>query len=316
VVGLSTLVFAIIEAPSRGLGDPSVLIAGAVSAVAIVAFILWERHTAHPMLDVRLFRDRRFSAASLSVTLVFFALMGALFFLTQYLQGVQGLSAFETGVRFIPVAIGMMLASMASATLTVRLGVRFATTLGLVVVAIGLAMLVVVRVDTPDLFIAVEMFIVAAGIGLAMTPATDAIMSALPSAQFGVGSAVNDTTREIGGALGIAILGSLFAGAYASHMSDVAKLLPADVAAVVTDSLAGAAAVAERIGGENGARLFAAAQQAFVDAMGWTSLIGAAVALGGAAIAFIWLPGKRRAAEADAATPRATATQRPAFEAD
>ncbi len=294
VVGLTTLVYAIIELPSRGWSDASVVIAGLVAALSITAFVLWERRVAHPMLNVRLFRDRRFSAASLSVTLVFFALMGALFFLTQYLQGVQGLSAFETGLRFIPVALGVMLASAVSVALTVRLGARFATSLGLVVVAIGLGMLVVVGVDTPDWYIALEMFVVAAGIGLAMTPATDAIISALPAAQFGVGSAVNDTTREVGGALGIAILGSLFAGAYAASMEDVARLLPPEVAEIVTDSLAGAAAVAEQIGGANGAQLLAIAQQAFVDAMGWTSVIGALVALGGAAIAFIWLPGTRR----------------------
>lgn len=295
VVGLTALIYAIIEIPARGLSDPSVLIAGAVAAVAIITFVAWERRVAHPMLDVNLFRDRRFSAASLSVTLTFFALMGALFFLTQYLQDVQGLGAFETGIRFIPLALGIMLASMASAALTVRLGARIAVTLGLVVVAIGLGLLVVVETDTADWYLAIEMFVVAAGIGLAMTPATDAIMSALPAAQFGVGSAVNDTTREIGGALGIAVLGSLFAGAYAASMADVAKLLPADVAEIATDSLGGAAAIAQALGGATGERLLAVAQQSFTDAMGWTSLIGAIVALGGAVIALVWLPGKREA---------------------
>ncbi len=294
VVGLVALVFAIIEVPSRGVSDPSVLLSAAIAAVTIAAFAWWERRIEHPMLDVNLFRDRRFSAASLSITLVFFALMGALFFLTQYLQGVQGLGAFETGIRFIPVALGIMVASALSASLTVRLGARFATTLGLVVVAAGLAMLAVVDVDTADWYLALEMFVVAAGIGLAMTPATDTIMGVLPAAQFGVGSAVNDTTREVGGALGIAILGSLFASMYAASMADVARLLPDDVAAIVSDSLAGAAAVAEAIGGTAGERLLAVAQQAFTDALGWTSIVGALVALGGAAIALVWLPGRLR----------------------
>jgi DHA2 family multidrug resistance protein-like MFS transporter len=138
------------------------------------------------------------------------------------------------------------------------------------------------------------------GIGLAMTPATNTIMSALPAAQFGVGSAVNSATREIGGALGVAVLGSIFAGSYAASMTDVTKLLPPDIAAIVANSLSGAAAVAERIGGANGVQLLAFARQAFVDAMTWTSVIGTVVALGGALIAFVWLPGRDRRREPDA----------------
>ena len=200
------------------------VVASLVAAAAIATFVVVGAAGRRTRCwTCSLFRDRRFSAASLSVTLVFFALMGALFFLTQYLQGVQGLGAFETGIRFIPVALGIMLASAVSAALTVRVGARFAVTLGLLVVAGGLAMMAVVAVDTPDWYLALEMFVVSAGIGLAMTPATDTIMSALPAAQFGVGSAVNDTTREVGGALGIAVLGSLFAGAYAASMADVAR---------------------------------------------------------------------------------------------
>jgi len=292
VAGLSTLVYAIIEMPSLGWDDPKVLVASAIAAVAIVAFIVWERRTAHPMLDIGLFRDRRFSAASLSVTLVFFSLNGALFFLTQFLQGVQGLSPLETSLRFMPIALGVMLASVASAAMTSRFGPRVTTSLGLLVVAGGLAGLGLVQTDSSDLFIYLEMFIIACGIGLAMTPATSTIMSALPESQFGVGSAVNDTTREIGGALGVAILGSLFAGSYSASMAGVAATLPPAVASIVSDSLSGAAAVAARVGGAEGAALLALAQTAFVDAMAWTSLIGAGVAMIGVLIALLWMPGR------------------------
>ena len=288
VAGLSTLVYAIIEMPSLGWDDPKVLVASAIAAVAIVAFIVWERRTAHPMLDIGLFRDRRFSAASLSVTLVFFSLNGALFFLTQFLQGVQGLSPLETSLRFMPIALGVMLASVASAAMTSRFGPRVTTSLGLLVVAGGLAGLGLVQTDSSDLFIYLEMFIIACGIGLAMTPATSTIMSALPESQFGVGSAVNDTTREIGGALGVAILGSLFS----ASMAGVAAPLPPAVASIVSDSLSGAAAVAARVGGAEGAALLALAQTAFVDAMAWTSLIGAGVAMIGVLIALLWMPGR------------------------
>ncbi|MFN8623591.1 MAG: MFS transporter [Chloroflexota bacterium] len=296
VVGLTALIYAIIEVPGRGLADPAILLASAVAAVTIGAFAWWELHTAHPMLDMGLFRDRRFASACLSVTLVFFALNGALFFLTQYLQGVLGLSAFQTGIRFIPIALGVMAAAMVSATLTHRIGARWTTTIGLAAVGIGLGFTSLLKADSSDAFLTGIMLVVAAGMGLAMTPSTDMIMSALPAAQFGVGSAVNDTTREIGGALGVAVLGSLFAGSYATGMAKAAASLPTDVAKIVTDSFAGALAVAEAAGGAVGAVLEIAAVHAFIDAMGWTCVIGAVVALVGALIACIWMPARSQPA--------------------
>ena len=296
VVGLTALIYAIIEVPGRGLDDPGVLLGFGVATVTLGAFAWWENRTPHPMLDMRLFRDRRFASACLSVTLVFFALNGALFFITQYLQGVLGLSAFQTGIRFIPIAIGVMGAAMVSAALTHRIGARLTTTIGLAGVGVGLAFTSLLQADSSDLFLTGVMLVVAAGMGLAMTPSTDMIMSALPAAQFGVGSAVNDTTREIGGALGIAVLGSLFAGSYASQMAGPAAQLPDEVAAFVTDSFAGALAVAEQAGGIVGAVLRVAAVQAFIEAMSWTCIVGAIVALIGALIAFVWMPARSQPA--------------------
>ena len=306
VVGLTALIYAIIEAPGRGWDDPVILVSFAVAAVAIGGFVAWERRIEHPMLDMGLFRDRRFASACLSVTLVFFALNGALFFLTQYLQGVLGLSAFQTGVRFIPIAIGVMGAALVSAKLTRQIGARLTTTIGLLAVGIGLGLTSQLRADSSDAFLTGIMLVVAAGMGLAMTPSTDMIMSALPAAQFGVGSAVNDTTREIGGALGVAILGSLFAGSYTSSMAVPTARLPEEVARIVTDSFAGALAVAEQIGGVMGAVLHVAAVQAFVDAMGWTCIVGAAVALVGALIALVWMPSSSQVASATATVPAPT----------
>ena len=296
VVGLASLVFAIIEVPDRGIGDPTILAATAIAAVALAAFVVRERRTAHPMLDIGLFRDRAFTAAAVSIALVFFALNGALFFITQYLQGVLGLSTMEAGLRFMPIAIGVMAGSAVSALLTRTLGARATTAAGLLAVAGGLALLALIRVDSSDLYLSLEMVVIAAGIGLAMTPATDTIMGALPAARFGVGSAVNDTTREVGGALGVAVLGSLFAGAYSSGMAAVTRALPPEIGAIAGDSLAGASAVAERLGGVMGAALLRTAQGAFVDAMAWTSVIGAVFAVAGAAVAWSWMP--RRSASA------------------
>ncbi len=303
VAGLVALVYGIIEVPSKGWGDPVILVSLGLAAVLITTFFLWERRVAHPMLDVRLFANPRFSAASLSVTLVFFSLMGALFFLTQYLQGVLGLSAFETGLRFIPIALGVVLVSPFAAKATVKFGARITTATGLLVVAAGMGFLATVGVASSDLHVGAVLFVLAAGIALAMTPATDAIMGALPPEQFGVGSAVNDSVREIGGAFGVAILGSLFAGVYASTMDVTSGIagLPAEAVAAARDSLGGAAAVAASIGGEAGAALLAQAQAAFVDAMSMTSLIGIGFAVAGALVAFIWLPDRATTSEAPAA---------------
>jgi EmrB/QacA subfamily drug resistance transporter len=292
VIGLVALVWAIIEIPVDGWTSPFVLGAFAVAAIALVSFIAWERHTDAPMLDVRLFANPRFSAASLSITLAFFSLMGALFFLTQYLQGVQGLSALETGIRFIPIAIGVIVVSPISAALTTRLGARYVTTAGLVVTAAGLGLLSTLGLESSDLHVAAVLLVIAAGLALAMTPATDAIMGAVPKAQFGVGSAVNDTVREIGGAFGVAVLGSLFAASYSAAMAAVTGAMPPAAADAARESLAAASAIAATVGGDAGAALLATAQGAFVDAMSMTSIIGAGFAIVGALVALTWLPSR------------------------
>jgi EmrB/QacA subfamily drug resistance transporter len=307
--GLLCLVFGIIEAPSRGWDDP--LIVGSLLTAALLAltFVAWERRRAHPMLDVALFRNRRFSAASLSVTLAFFALNGSLFFMTLYLQGVRGLSALDTGLRFIPIAIGIGISSPISARATTRFGARLVMAAGLLLVAVALALFATIDASSGDLQISAVLVIVAAGLGLAMTPATDAIMGALPREKFGVGSAVNDVTRQIGGALGIAILGSLFSTAYGDRMLAATANMPAALSSIARDSLAGAAAVAAQVGGPVGDSILTAARTSFVAAMGSTALVGVAFAIGGAVIALVFVPDRavEPSAVDDQAAPEAEA---------
>ena len=302
VVGLVALVYGIIEEPSRGWADPQIFGSLGLAAVVLAAFVWWELHTDHPMLEMQLFRDPRFSAASLSVTLVYFGLMGALFLLTQYLQGVLGLSVLQTGFRFVAIAVGIMAGAAVAAALTARAGTRRATTLGLVATGLGMGLMTTLGLRTGDAQIAGILALAAAGMGLAITPATDAIMASLPEAKFGVGSAVNDATREIGGAIGVAVLGSVFAGTYASTLAPALTALPADAAKAARDSLAGAGAVAAAIGHAGvplaGDSLVAAARNAFVEAMGPTAIAGAAVALVGAVVAWTFLPDR-----ADAPAP-------------
>ena len=308
VAGLVALVYGIIEVPAQGWDDPVIIGSLAAAAVLLGAFVAWERRVAEPMLDIRLFRNPRFSAASLSVTLVMFSLMGVLFFLTQYLQGVLGLTALETGVRFVPLAIGVIVSAPISAALTGRFGAKVATAFGLFVTAGSLALLATVTVGSGDLLIGSVLAIAGFGLGVAMTPATDAIMGALPKEQAGVGSAVNDTTREIGGAIGVAVLGSVFSAVYSSRMTEVANLLPAEIGSVVRDSIGGALAVAGQVGGTSGEAIAAAARSAFVDGMATASLIGMGVAIAGALVALVWLPARATASAAPSAAPAAPAT--------
>jgi EmrB/QacA subfamily drug resistance transporter len=292
VAALVAGTYGIIEAPGYGWSDPR--IAGSLASAVVLAalFIAWERRQEHPMVDVRLFRNARFSAACISVTLSFFALNGALFMFTLFMQQVQGLSPLQAGYRFIAIAAGVIVASPIAAKLTVAHGAKLATSLGLAIIAVGMALVTTVTVSTGDLQIVGLLFFISIGMGMAMTPATDAIMGAVPPEKFGVGSAVNDTTREIGGALGIAIMGSLWQGSYAERIGGIADTLPADAAQAVRGSFAGASAVAAQLGGRPGAILLAAAKTAFVGAMDWACLVGVVFAIAGLVVAALYLPAR------------------------
>jgi len=300
IAGLSAIVWGLIEAPERGWGEPMILTAFAAGAAIVAAFIAWERHTDHPMLDVSVFRNLRFSAASISITFVFFALMGVMYFLTTYLQSVLGYSALEAGVRMLPIAAGMILASKVSVTLTRRFGTKVSVASGLGTVAGALAMIAMFDEHTSGFQIAMALGTLGQGMGLAMSPATDAIMGALPRAKAGVGSAMNDVVRELGGTLGVAVLGSILTSTYRSGMNDAVTGLPAGAADAASDSVGAAHEVAVHVGGGAGAKLTSVANGAFVDAMTTTATLAAAAAVIGALIALAFLP-SRAASEAPAA---------------
>jgi MFS transporter, DHA2 family, multidrug resistance protein len=294
IAGLSAFVWGLIEAPERGWGHPVILGAFAFGVAVLTAFVAWERRIAHPMLDVTVFRNLRFSAASISVTFVFFALMGVLFFLTTYMQAVLGYSALETGIRVLPVAFGMVLSSKLSIGLVERLGTKAAVASGLAIVAAALAMYTGFGVDTAYSEVGLALFLMGAGMGLAMSPATEAIMGALPKERAGTGSAMNDVVREVGGTFGVAVLGSFLSSGFASAMDGSLSGLPAEQAEAAGDSVGGAHAVAAQLGGGAAARLVDASNHAFVDAMATTASIAAAVALAGALIAAAFLPARER----------------------
>ena len=295
IVGLVALVYAIIEAPSKGWTDPVVLAAFGVAALLITVFLWWETRTEHPMLQLSFFENPRFSAASIAITLVFFAMFGTVFLNTQYLQFVLGFSPLEAGFRVMPVAT-MIVAAPLSARFAERFGTKRVVTTGLVIVAVAMSILATITVDTGYGRVAIALMILGAGMGTAMAPATESIMGSLPLAKAGVGSAMNDTTRQIGGALGVAILGSILASSYGSAMEPVVSGLPTEAAEIAGDSIGGAAAVASQAG-EAGAALMDAASAAFIGGMETAVWVAAGVALLGAVVTYLWLPARARDAE-------------------
>jgi nitrate/nitrite transporter NarK len=240
-------------------------------------FVWWERRAAHPMLPMSYFRNRNFSTGSGVITFAFFVMFGFFFLITQYFQLVRGYSPLDAGVATLPFAATMIAVSPRSAALAERLGTFRVMSMGFVLVVLGCSVMALLAPDSPYLMIAAGLVLLSGGMGITIAPATGAIMSAVPLSKAGVGSAVNDTTRELGGALGIAVLGSIATSTYRSGLD--ATALPPEVADVASESVGAAVAVAGRIGGEAGAELAAAAGVAFTDAFNTTMAAGATVAL-------------------------------------
>jgi EmrB/QacA subfamily drug resistance transporter len=291
--GLGALLYGIIEAPAQGWGDPTVIGGFVVGLVLLAGFVMWELHSTHPMLEVRFFRNPRFTAASIAVTLIFFAMFGSMYFLTQYLQFVLDYSPMVAGAALIPLAGAMMIVSPNTAKLTKRLGTKIPVAAGMATVALALALMSRITISTSYWFVALVLLILGIGIATAMSPATESIMGSLPLGKAGVGSAMNDTTRQVGGALGVAVLGSLTAAAYHQQIASTKSVaaLPPAAAHAARDSIGGAVEVARHMG-VAGQQLVADASASFVHAMSTTLLIAAVVALGGAAVALAFLPAR------------------------
>jgi EmrB/QacA subfamily drug resistance transporter len=303
VVALAALVFGIIEGAEYGWTDVRVLGAFAVALVVGAAFVAWQLRCDHPMIQMSLFRNMRFTAANISITFLFFALFGSTFFLTQYLQFVQDLSPLEAGVRLAPMALAILVISPMSARIAAAIGTKYTVAGGLALVVAGL--LLTLRAENSADYGPVLLALVVLGIGMGLTisPATDAIMGTVPPDKAGIGAAMNDTTRELGGALGVAILGSVLSSSYRSTMeSTVAADLPADASEIATDSIGGALRIAGDLGSD-GAALADAARSSFVDAMHVSVTVAAGVALVGALVALVFLPNR---SAAKTATPAAS----------
>jgi EmrB/QacA subfamily drug resistance transporter len=273
--GLAALVYGIIEGPERGWTDSLTLGAFIVALVLLSAFVASELRREQPLLDPRLFRLRGFGAGTASITIQFFAFFGFIFVMLQYVQFVLGYSPFVAGIALAPLAVAMMALSPRVPRLLEHFGPARVAPIGLLLMAGGFAVLSTADQGSSYWLLFAGLVPLGVGMALATTPATTAIVSSLPQAKQGVASAVNDLAREVGGALGIAVLGSALTGRYQAGVADATAHLPANLAGHAEDALPAAVAIADRIGPQ-GAGLASAAQAAFVDGLGLAMVIAAA----------------------------------------
>jgi len=276
IVGLGALIYGIIEGPVEGWTTAEVVGAFVIAAVALVGFVVWELRQEHPMLPMRYFRDRGFTLGTGVITFAFLVMFGFFFLLTQFLQFVRGYSPLDAGVATLPLAAALVIVSPRSAAIGERVGPANVMAAGFAFLVVGLTLISTVSTSTPYAVIALALVVLGIGMGITSAPGTGSIMAAVPLNKAGVGSAVNDTTREVGGALGIAILGSIANSAYRSSVDQTAlAALPPDVADAVGGSIGGAVGVASRAPAQAASAILAEAGDAFTSAF-QTAMLSAA----------------------------------------
>ena len=298
---VATLVYTLIEAPSRGWSSSATIVGLVVASLFAVAFVLVERRKTMPMLDVSVFKNPAFSAASSSVTLAFFALFGFIFLITQYFQFIRGYDALQTGVRILPVAATIAVGSVVGPALASRLGTRAVVTTGLLMLGASFGWIGLSSTFTSYSVIALQMMLMGIGLGFTTAPATESILSVLPAAKAGIGSAINDATREAGGTLGVAVLGSVFTTLYTASMADsrFADLGSAPLSAA-SDSVGAALDVATQASAVLSAQLVTDLNAAFMHGLHVACALALVVCWVGA-LGALALPGRRHGLAAAAA---------------
>jgi EmrB/QacA subfamily drug resistance transporter len=294
-IAIGALVYTIIEAPGRGWGSLDSLLGFAVAIIVGALFVRIERAREHPMLDVRLFSERAFSAASGSITVAFFALFGFIFLITQYFQFIRGYSTLSTGVRILPVALSIGVASVLGARLAARLGTRVIVSSGLLLFGGAFLWISQAATSTSYNIVVVQMLMMGTGLGMTSAPATESILSVLSPAKAGVGSAVNDATREAGGTLGVAIIGSVYASLYTASLANAsaAAKLPAAALVSAKSSIGAGLSVASHAPAALRGPVLDAVQSAFMTGLHTGCLVAAGVCWAGA-LGAIALPGRQR----------------------
>jgi EmrB/QacA subfamily drug resistance transporter len=292
VCGLGLLLWSIIEIPADGWSSVRVLTAGAVGIATLVGFLLWERRTAHPMLNFAFFRERSFSVAVISVSSVMFALVGGLFLLTQFLQFNLSNTPLGAGVKMLPVAGALAVVAPSSSVLARLIGTKLTTSAGLVLVMSGMWLISTSKVTWTYADLLPGLMLIGVGAALVLPTVSSSVISSVPRGDAGVGSATNGASIQVGGALGVAVMGSAMATRYQHELSRSigGYAMPAAIHHTILGSIGGALSIATRLGGELGTRLAEAARSAFISGADLSLLIAAVIALAGGAIAIALFP--------------------------
>jgi EmrB/QacA subfamily drug resistance transporter len=301
---LAGIVYGIIHGGTgEGWTAPGVLVPLLGGTALLALFIWWQRRSTHPALDVTLFRNPAFSAAAGALGLNFFALMGATFYLVYYLQGARGYSPLESGAALIPMAVGMGLMAPRAAGLAQRFGGKAVVASGFVLIALSFLGIQLLDLESPVWLLVTVLALQGIGMGAVMPPSTESIMSVVPQQRAGAGAAVNNTVRQVGGALGVAILGSVLAVSYSASLGEAVDVLPADLRREAGQSIVGTLQAVREVqsaGDPEAARAVAElvepAREAFVSAMHVTATGTAAAAVVAVLVVLRWLPGRNRMA--------------------
>ncbi|MEV4108955.1 MFS transporter [Nonomuraea sp. NPDC049695] len=294
IIGLVAVVYGIIRGGYLGtVASAEVLVPTLIGLAVLGVFVWWERRIDHPIFDVRNFGNVRFSSAIGMMGMVFFAMMGGMFFLTFYLQIVLGFSPVQAGALMIPFAAAQLIFAPLSQRVNERFGAKLSATVSMIVVTAALASYAFMEQDTPVVLIELIFFVQGAAMANIMPPATTAIMESLPREKAGVGSAMSNTVRQVAGALGVAVLGSILSSNYRSEITPSLTGLPSNVQHTAGESLVQTMGVVQALG-DRGHALIKPAFTAFLDGMHVTALVSAVIALLGVAVVAKWMPGKAR----------------------
>jgi len=288
---VGTLVYIIIQAPGQGWTSRATVAGLAIAATVGVMFVVWELHRDEPMLDIRLFANHSFSASSVALSLLFFAMAGTVFLQAQYLQFILGYTPLVAGFALVPAALGMILGTGAGAHMNAKLGGRIAVAAGTLIAAAGVAVQAGFIDGTTYIPTGVGLLLFGLGAGIAMPAATELIMATLPPSRAGVGSAVNDTVRELGGALGVAVIGSIAATLYAASLESKLARFPGisdPERHLLTDNVGSALHTSGQLA--NGTGIASVARTAFVDSMSASLWVAAGLAVTATVIALGYLP--------------------------
>ncbi len=292
IAALAGLVFAVIEGPDHGWTSPTVVGAAVGGALAVALFCLWESRIDHPMLDLRLFRERGFTVGALTLTLLYFAMLGTYFLYTQHLQFVLGYSALKAGVYSVPFALVLVPVSLQTPHAVQRYGTARVAAAGMLVAAAGVAVRATAGAHTGYGLLLISLMVCGAGVGSTIAPSTASILGALPESHAGVGSVINDASRQIGAAAGVAVLGSVWSSSYHTTLArDAARVgIPAGAVTAGRRSVGAAVSAAHGLAPAARADLIGIAKAAFVHGSNVACVVGAVTAVAGAALAYRYLP--------------------------